>query len=50
MTTMDEDMKWMKLTHLLSVSALNLRAPFYTSSFYFKKNKIALLDVHTSDR
>jgi hypothetical protein len=30
MTTMDENMNWMKLTHLLSMFALNLRAPYYT--------------------
>ena len=33
MTTMDENMNWMKLTHLLSNFSLNLRAPFCTSTF-----------------
>ena len=28
MKTMDENVKWMKLTHLLAFFSLNLRAPF----------------------
>ena len=35
MTTMDEIVNWMKLTHLLSISSLNLKAPFCTF-VYFK--------------
>ena len=33
MTTMDEDMNWMKSTLLLSYFPPNLRAPFRTSTF-----------------
>ena len=32
-TIMDENMNWMKLTHLLSLFSLNPRAPFCTSTF-----------------
>ena len=31
--TMDENVKWMKLTHLLSFFPLNLRGPFCTPAF-----------------
>ena len=30
MTTMDENVNWLKLTHLLSIFSLNLKAPFCT--------------------
>ena len=33
MKTMDENVKWMKPTHLLSNFSLNLRVPFRTSIF-----------------
>ena len=33
MTIVDDNMNWMKLTHLLSSFSLNLRAPFCTSTF-----------------
>lgn len=36
MTTMDETMNWMKLTHILSNVPLNLRAPFCTIIFTSK--------------
>ena len=37
MTIMNEDMKWMKLTHLISIFSLNVMAPFSTFSFTLKK-------------
>ena len=33
MTTMDENMNWMKLTHMLSTFFVNLMTPFCTSNF-----------------
>ena len=32
-TTINENMYWMKLIHLLSIFSLNLRVPFSTSTF-----------------
>ena len=49
MTIMDENMKWMKLTHLLSVFPLNLRGPSCTCTFHFK-TLIALLGVHMREK
>jgi hypothetical protein len=46
MTTMDENINWMKLTHLLLIISLNLRAPFCTSTLP-STFLIALLNVHT---
>jgi hypothetical protein len=37
MTIMDENVNWMKLTNLLSLFSLNLRALFYTSTFTSEK-------------
>jgi hypothetical protein len=37
MQMMDENVKWMKLTHLLSYFSLNLKAPFCTSTFTSKQ-------------
>ena len=48
MTTIDENVNWMKLTHLLSNFSLNLRAFFCTSNFTSKK-LIAFLDVHNRE-
>ena len=48
MTTMNENVNWMKPTHLLSNFA-NLRAPFCTSTFTSQK-PIAFLDVHTKEK
>ena len=46
MTTMDESMNWMEVTHLLSIFSLNPRAPFcmitFTSTFL-----MSFLNVHT---
>ena len=39
MTTMDENVNWMKLTHLLSIYFVNLKAPFCTSTCTSKKNQ-----------
>ena len=36
MTTIDENMNWMKITHLFSNNSLNLRAPFIYIYLYFK--------------
>ena len=46
---MDENVNWMKLTNLLLLFSLNLKAPFYTSTFTPKK-AIAFLDVHTREK
>ena len=48
MTRMDENVNCMKLTHLLLNFPLNLRAPFCTTTFYFKV-LIAFLNVHNRD-
>ena len=47
-TIMDENMNWMKLTHLLSLFSLNPRAPFCTSTFIWTF-LITLLNVHTRE-
>ena len=47
--TMDENVKWMKVTYLLSILPLSLRAPFCTSIFT-SLTFIALLDVHTREK
>ena len=36
MTTMNENMHWMKLTHLLSIFLINLKAFFLSIYLYFK--------------
>ena len=33
MKTTDENVKWIKLTHLLSKKLSNVKAPFYTYTF-----------------
>ena len=48
MTTKDENVNWMKLTHLLSVFSLDLKAPFCISNFT-SKNIITFLDVRTRE-
>ena len=48
MATIDENVNWMKLAHLLSNFPLNLRAPFCTStwtSWFF----VCLLILHTKE-
>ena len=49
MSTMNENMKWTKLTNLLLFFPLNLSAPFCTSTFTFKIS-ITFLDVHTQEK
>jgi hypothetical protein len=34
---MNEDMKWMKVTHLVSIFSLNVMAPFSTFAFTLKE-------------
>ena len=46
MTIMDENVNWMKLTNLLSLSSLNLRAPYYTSTFTSKKSNSLFRCTH----
>jgi hypothetical protein len=46
MTSMNEIVKWMKLTHLLSIFSVSLRGPFVHLQFTSKK-LITFLDVHT---
>ena len=45
-TIMDENKNCMTLTHLLSLSSLNLRVPFIIL-LLLSKQLIAFLDVHT---
>ena len=47
MTTIDVDVNWMKLTHLLLIFSLNLRAPFCTFTFTLIF-LIAFSNVHTT--
>ena len=37
MTSMKENVNWIKITHLLLFTSLNLKAPFCTSTFTQKK-------------
>ena len=46
---MHENMNWMKLIHLLSISPLNIRAPFCTSTFT-SKTLIAFPDLHPREK
>ena len=48
-TTLDEKVDWMKLTHLLSKNSLELRASFCALTFTLKK-LIASLNVHTKEK
>ena len=53
MTTMDENVKWMTLTPILSRKLLHLRAPCCTSTFTSVKRLFtfnSLLDVHTREK
>ena len=45
MTTVDENVNWMKITHILSTFTLNLRGPFCTSTFT-SKFLIIFLNAH----
>ena len=45
-STMNENVNQMKLTHLLSNLSLNLRAPFYTSTFTSKFLIVCLKSTH----
>ena len=36
MTTMDENVNWIKITHLLLISFIKLKAPFYAFAFTFE--------------
>ena len=49
MTTMDENMNWMKPTHLLAISSLNLRRPLLYMYFFFSKFLIAVSNIHTRE-
>ena len=49
MTTMNADMKWMKLRHLLLTFSLNLRTPFCTFTFT-SIFLIAFSNVHTREK
>jgi hypothetical protein len=49
-TTMNENMKWMKLTHPLSNFSLNLRAPPFVHLLLLLKRLIVFSDVHTGDK
>ena len=49
MTIMDENVKQMKLTHLLSKKILNFRAPFYTSTLLEQQKVVDFLNVHTNE-
>ncbi len=49
MTTMDENVNWMKLAHLLSIFILNPRASFHTSTFALTFS-IAFSNVHIVQR
>ena len=46
MIIMDKNVKSTKLTHMLSIVSLNLRALFFASTFTLE-NLITFLDVHT---
>ena len=48
MTIMDENVKWMKLTHLLCKHSLNLKAAFCTFTFT-SEFLIAFLNVHNRE-
>ena len=48
MTTMDENVNWMKLTHSLSCFSLNFRAPFCKSTL-ISNFLLALFDVDTRE-
>jgi hypothetical protein len=48
MTTLDENMNGMELTHSLSILPQTPRAPFCTSTFT-STFLIAFLDVHTKE-
>ena len=50
MTTMNENVKWMKLTYLLSILSLNLRVPLFYIYLYFEQNLIAFLHIYTLEK
>ena len=47
MKIMDEDVNWMKLTHMLSVLSLHLTPPFCTPTFTSKKYSLHLSLIYT---
>ena len=49
MTTMDESMNWMKLTHLMSTISPNLLVPFCTFHFT-SKLLIDFLNIHSEEK
>ena len=49
MIVMDENINWMKLTHLLTIFILNLRVPFYTPTCN-SKISIEFKNVHTREK
>ena len=49
MTIMDEDINWMKLTHMLSIFSLQLSPPPLLYLPFASKTIIAFLYVHTEE-
>ena len=50
MTTMDENVNWITLTHLLSNCALDLRVLFFCTSTITSKFPIAFLNEYTREK